>query len=196
MSKLKEYEKKRSTGNSPEPKAEKSQSKNNQNLFVIQQHDAGTMHYDFRLQADGVLKSWAVPKGPSTDPREKRLAVQTEDHPVSYVDFEGVIPEGEYGAGGVIVWDRGRYEHVTEKDGESIDFQEAEEKGHISVYLHGEKLQGGYELIKMKGKRWDDGQWLLKKTDDDQADARRKPTSTQPESVISKKTVEEVQEES
>ena len=103
--------------------------------------------------------------------------------------------EDNYGAGSVIVWDRGCYQHRTEKDGERISFDEADQKGHISVTLHGEKLQGGYELIKMKGDRWDDDQWLLKKTDDDEADARRRPTSTQPKSVISGRTVEEVSDE-
>lgn len=189
---LEQYHKKRSSGKSPEPKGSRAQKSSNAPIFVIQHHNASSEHYDFRLQVDSVLKSWAIPKGPSTDPREKRLAIQTEDHPLDYADFEGMIPEGEYGAGKVIVWDRGTYEHRTEKDGESIDYEAAEKKGHISVHLHGEKLSGGYELIKMKGDNWGKDQWLFKKTDDEEADARRRPTSTQPQSVISGKTVDEV----
>lgn len=164
-------------------------------VFVIQEHDASSLHWDFRLQVGDVLKSWAVPKGPSTDPGEKRLAIRTEDHPLDYADFEGTISEGNYGAGSVIVWDRGVYRHRTERDDERISFEEADKKGHISVVLEGEKLQGGYELIKMEGDRWGEDQWLLKKSDDDQADARRKPTSTQPESVLSGRTVEEVSQQ-
>ena len=196
MSDLSEYQRKRKSGKSPEPVGDESApGGNGQNIFVIQKHDASTLHYDFRLQVGDVLRSWAVPKGLSTDPREKRLAVETEDHPLSYADFEGVIPEDEYGGGSVIVWDRGTYEHRTRKDEERIDFEEAEKKGHISVYLHGEKLTGGYELIRMKGDNWDKGQWLFKKTDDEEADARRRPTSTQPKSVISGKTVEQMDEQ-
>lgn len=189
MSELKEYREKRDTEKTPEPA---DSTPDWENTFVVQEHEASSHHFDFRLQVGNVLRSWAVPKGPSTDPREKRLAVQTEDHPLDYADFEGVIPEGEYGAGSVIVWDRGDYEHRTQKDGEPIDFEAAEEKGHISIYLHGEKLVGGYELIKMQGERWGDDQWLLKKTDDSEADARRRPTSTEPESVKSGQTVEEI----
>jgi DNA ligase D-like protein (predicted 3'-phosphoesterase) len=195
MSKLQNYREKRKSDSTPEPMSEGEAENGKEPIFVIQEHNASTRHWDFRLQVDDVLKSWAVPKGPSTDPREKRLAVRTEDHPLDYADFEGNIPEDNYGAGSVIVWDRGSYQHRTEKDGEKLSFDEADKKGHISITLHGEKLQGGYELIKMKGERWDDDQWLLKKTDDEEADARRRPTSTQPESVITGRTVEEVSEE-
>jgi DNA ligase D-like protein (predicted 3'-phosphoesterase) len=157
---------------------------------VIQKHDASTLHYDFRLEVGGVLKSWAVPKGPSTDPRDKRLATPTEDHPLDYADFEGVIPEG-YGAGAVIVWDTGTYDNITLKDGRIVPAAEALEHGHLVVRLHGKKLEGGYVLQRM-GK---DGDWLLIKTDDAGADARRKPTSTEPESVLSDRTIEQVAKE-
>lgn len=159
-------------------------------LFVVQQHDARRLHYDFRIEVGGVLKSWAVPRGPSTDPREKRLAVPTEDHPLEYADFEGVIPEGEYGAGTVLVWDRGDYENLTESDGEQVPIGRALEDGHAVIRLHGRKLKGGYVLQRTSGA--DDEKWLLIKVDDDQADARRNPASTQPESVVSGRTLDEV----
>lgn len=162
--------------------------------FVIQKHAARSLHYDFRLEADGVLKSWAVPKGPSTDPRDKRLAVPTEDHPLDYAGFEGVIPEGEYGAGAVIVWDRGRYRNLTEDDeGHEVPVSEALADGHLKIRLDGEKIHGGYALTRIgKGK---DQRWLLVKMDDEGADARRNPVRTEPRSVITGRTVEEVAQE-
>ncbi len=162
--------------------------------FVIQMHAARSLHYDFRLEADGVLKSWAVPKGPSIDPRDKRLAMPTEDHPLDYRDFEGVIPEGEYGAGAVIVWDRGTYRNLTEDDdGDEVPVSEALAGGHLKVWLEGEKLRGGYALTRIgKGK---DLRWLLVKMDDVEADARRNPVGAEPRSVLSGRTIEEVAEE-
>lgn len=158
--------------------------------FVVQHHDASTDHYDIRLEHDGGLLSWAVPKGPSTDPRDKRLAVRTEDHPLDYLDFEGTIPEGEYGGGAVIVWDIGTWENTTTDDeDEQKPVAEALAEGHLSFRLAGEKLAGGYVLQEF---RPDEDQWLLIKRDDDEADARRNPTSTQPESVLTGYTVEEV----
>jgi DNA ligase D-like protein (predicted 3'-phosphoesterase) len=157
-----------------------------QPIFVVQQHAARSMHYDFRLEVDGVLASWAVPRGPSTDPREKRLAVEVEDHSLGYRDFEGVIGERSYGAGAVIVWDAGTYENLAE--GESM--REALERGHVSVWLHGEKLRGGYTLHRTDGGA--KPKWLLIKRRDEEADARRDPVSTEPRSVLSGRTVEEV----
>lgn len=159
--------------------------------FVVQKHDASRLHYDFRLEVDGVLKSWAVPKGPSTDPSEKRLALPTEDHSVDYIDFEGVIPEGGYGAGRVIVWDTGRYENETTQDGEPVAVADAIDNGHVSVRLKGEKISGGYALTRTGS--GDDARWLLVKKDDEEADARRNPTSTQPESVLSGRTIDEIE---
>ncbi|MFW6010791.1 MAG: DNA polymerase ligase N-terminal domain-containing protein [Gemmatimonadota bacterium] len=162
--------------------------------FVIQEHDASTRHWDFRLEVDGVLKSWAVPKGLSTDRREKRLAVPTEDHPMEYIDFEGVIPEDQYGGGAVIVWDTGTYRNLKEDDaGEPVPLADQLDAGHAVFWLEGEKLRGGWALQRIA--KGDDERWLLVKMDDDEADARRNPVSTQPESVKSGRTVEEVARE-
>ena len=152
--------------------------------FVIQQHAATSLHYDFRLEVGGVMRSWAVPKGPSTDPRDKRLAMEVDDHPKSWGKFEGVIASG-YGAGRVIVWDRGTYRPLTDDD-----FGRALDDGHASFWLEGEKLRGGWSLRRIRaGKK---PQWLLIKKRDEEADARRRPTSTQPESVVSGKRIDEL----
>src|SRR3954468_9248957 len=153
--------------------------------FVIQQHDATTLHYDFRLEVDGVLRSWAVPKGPSTDPRKRRLAVEVEDHALEYGDFEGVIGGG-YGSGAGIVWDAGTYPHF---DGER-SMAGGPDAGHAKFWLEGEKLRGGWTLHRTGGGR--KPQWLLLKRRDAGADARRNPQSTQPESVKTGRTVREV----
>jgi DNA ligase D-like protein (predicted 3'-phosphoesterase) len=186
---LAHYRARRDFGRTPEPEADDG-TPGERPIFVIQEHDASTRHFDFRLEIDGVLKSWAVPKGPSTDPREKRLAVSTEDHPLAYADFEGVIPEGQYGAGTVLVWDTGRYENISEKDGEPVEGARALEHGHLSVRLFGQKIQGGYTLVRMGDD--DDADWLLIKMRDDAADARRNPVSTEPCSVLSGRTLEEI----
>ena len=185
------YQEKRDFRRTPEPRGKGKRGKSGkQPVFVIQQHDASTMHFDFRLEVDGALRSWAVPKGPSTDPADKRLAIPTEDHPLEYADFEGVIPEGEYGAGAVLIWDRGSYRNLSEKDGERRSMAAALDDGHAIVELHGEKLQGGYALQRIGGD--DEPRWLLVKTDDEHADARRNPVSTQPKSVASGRTLDEI----
>jgi DNA ligase D-like protein (predicted 3'-phosphoesterase) len=189
---LKEYQGKRDFSKTPEPRGASGTS-GKRPVFTIQQHKASSMHWDFRLEVDGVLASWAVPKGPSTDPGDKRLAVRTEDHPLDYARFEGVIPKDQYGGGAVIVWDYGEYENQSEKDGESLSVARALDTGHVSVRLHGQKLSGGYSLIHTK-MRGDAKNWLLVKEKDDGADARRNPTSTEPKSVISGLTVQEMAE--
>ena len=190
---LGEYKKKREFSKTPEPKAAAGK-KGGRPVFVIQKHDASNLHYDFRLEVDGVLKSWAVPKGPSTDPRERRLAVPTEDHPLEYADFEGVIPEGEYGAGAVLVWDEGHYRNLKEDDdGKEVPLEKALDDGHVTVWLEGKKLRGGYALIRT-GKS-DDKRWLLVKMKDDEADARRNPVNTEPESVLSGRTLDDIRDE-
>jgi DNA ligase D-like protein (predicted 3'-phosphoesterase) len=149
-------------------------------IFTVQQHAATTLHFDFRLEVDGVLRSWAVPKGPSMDPSEKRLAVEVPDHALGYADFEGRLGPG-YGEGAVIVWDKGDYEPLTEGD-----FGAALDEGHASFELHGEKLHGGFTL-----RRWSGGKkpkWLLIKKRDDHADGDDLP----PESVKSGRTIEDL----
>ncbi len=143
---LRPYRDKRDFSLTPEPlgPAGPVQGTGKEPRFVVQKHDASSLHYDFRLEAEGVLKSWAVPKGPSPDPRERRLAIQTEDHPLDYLHFEGVIPKGQYGGGTVIVWDTGTYRNLTEQDEEPFSVAEAVEEGHVAVWLQGQKLTGGY----------------------------------------------------
>jgi DNA ligase D-like protein (predicted 3'-phosphoesterase) len=157
-------------------------------LFVIQKHQATTLHYDFRVEVGGVLRSWAVPKGPSTNPRDKRLAVAVEDHSMDHARFEGQTGRG---GGAVIVWDIGSYRNVTERDGRKVAIKRALADGHAVLELHGEKLQGGYALTRtgMSGKR---ERWILVKVRDGTADARRNPVCTQPESVLSGRTLEQV----
>ncbi|WP_163559261.1 DNA polymerase ligase N-terminal domain-containing protein [Halomonas sp. NO4] len=159
--------------------------------FVIQQHAASTVHYDFRLEVEGVLKSWAIPKGPSTDPREKRLALPTPDHALPYADFEGVIPEEEYGGGTVLIWDRGHYRPLATGDARPRPVARQIEEGHVTLWLEGEEISGGYALIRtgLQGNGW-----LLIKMDDDRADARRHPVATEPRSVKSGRTLQEVRD--
>src|SRR3977135_3935258 len=141
---LDEYRRKRNFAETPEPRGRAgARGRRRRPIFVVQKHAGSRLDYDFRLEINGVLASWAVPKGPSMNPAEKRLAVMTEDHPLEYADFEGIIPEGQCGAGTVMVWDRGWYESA---DDLPIDRQLA--RGKIDIVLHGRKLRGGFTLIK------------------------------------------------
>ncbi len=189
MNGLETYRKRRDPKKSPEPRGRRRQG-GKQPQFVVQEHAARSHHFDFRLEVDGVLKSWAVPKGPSTDPRDKRLAVPVEDHPLDYADFEGVIPAGQYGAGAVVVWDRGSYDNLTEHAGRPQAVADALQAGHLVVALHGEKLKGGFALQQVA-----DDRWLLIKLKDAAADARRRPVSSQRRSVVSGRTVSELAKE-
>lgn len=189
MSSLEDYRQKRDFRKSGEPRGGAKASEGGP-LFVIQKHQASRLHYDFRLEVNGVLKSWAVPKGPSTDTSEKRLALPTEDHPLDYADFEGVIPEGQYGAGTVMVWDRGTYRNLQEEKEEPVSMAQSIQEGQVEVWLEGQKIQGGYALIRFRDE--DDPQWLLVKMDDAKADARRKPVHTEPDSVLSGRSMEEI----
>ena len=160
---LARYREMRRFDDTPEPSGRRGR-KGKTPVFVIQMHAARSLHFDFRLEIGGVLASWAVPKGPSTDPREKRLAVEVEDHPLAYADFEGVIGEG-YGAGVVIVWDAGTYRNL-DADRSTA---EALEAGHARVWLEGRKLRGGWSLVRTG--RGAKPQWLLIKRRDEGADA-------------------------
>lgn len=189
MDALDDYRGKRDFSRTPEPPGEGTGARDRP-IFVIQMHDATRLHYDFRLEADGVLKSWAVPKGPSVNPKERRLAVPTEDHPIGYADFEGVIPAGSYGAGTVLIWDRGTYRNLTKESGQEIGVTEAIRRGHASVWLEGEKLRGGYALTRFRTGKGE--AWLLVKMDDAEADPGRDPVATEPRSVASGRTLAEI----
>jgi bifunctional non-homologous end joining protein LigD len=163
---LEEYRKKRNFRTTSEP-AGRSRRSGRDQTFVVQKHDASHLHYDFRLAVNGVLVSWAVPKGPTLDPGAKRFATMTEDHPLEYADFEGVIPKGEYGAGTVMVWDQGSYELE-----EEIPAEEQLARGEIKMKLQGKKLRGGFVLVHMgrsKTRPREKSRWLLIKRKDDHA---------------------------
>jgi bifunctional non-homologous end joining protein LigD len=180
---LKTYNKKRNFKDTPEPKG-KSEKKN-LFRFVVQRHDATRLHYDFRLELGGVLKSWAVPKGPSMNPEDKRLAVMVEDHPVSYIHFEGTIPEGNYGAGTVEVWDKGVFipvDHELQKLSEKQALQ-ALDKGELKFFLKGEKIEGGFVLVRLKK---DEKNWLLIKHKDEYAVKRKYDSEKFTKSVLKK----------
>jgi len=155
---LEGYRKKRNFSRTPEPQGIRLRKSGRR--FVVQKHQARHLHYDFRLEAGGVLKSWAIPKGPSMSPSHKRLAIQVEDHPVEYRDFEGVISPGEYGAGTVMVWDFGTYKPLEGKDPETMI-----QEGYIKFYLEGKKLKGGFSLIRTKY-QGNKNSWLLIKEKD------------------------------
>ena len=182
---LAEYKAKRDFGKTPEPGPKRGKAKGNS--FVIQKHAARRTHFDFRLEKDGVLKSWAVTKGPSLDPAQKRLAVRTEDHPLEYGGFEGVIPKGEYGGGPVMIWDEGTWEPIGDPD-------EGLAKGDLKFRLHGHRLNGDFVLVRMKkdrmgGKREN---WLLIKKGDDYAGDGSEPTEDFDTSVKSGRSMDQI----
>ncbi|MDN5284791.1 MAG: ligase [Mucilaginibacter sp.] len=191
---LEKYAEKRDFTKTAEPRSGTSRDKDKL-TFVIQKHDATRLHYDFRLEVDGVLKSWAIPKGPSTDPKTKRLAMMVEDHPYDYRAFEGTIPKGEYGGGTVIVWDEGTYEPIDEikgkKEQEKALLKQLK-SGSLKIKLHGEKLKGEFALVKTHG--MGDNAWLLIKHNDDFASA--KDITKQDKSVLSGKTIETIEKTS
>ncbi len=160
---LNEYVRKRSFGSTPEPEPAGPRASTGGNSFCVQRHDATRLHYDFRLEVDGTLKSWAIPKGPTLDPTPKRLAAMVEDHPLEYGNFEGNIPKGNYGAGSVMLWDRGTYETLGDKSPE-----EQLARGDFKFKLHGEKLNGEFAIVQMKG-RVKGNEWLLLKKKDAEA---------------------------
>src|SRR5688500_7338081 len=186
---LKKYKQMRDFGDTPEPAGGKPK-KTKLPIFVIQKHRASHLHYDFRLEMEGVLKSWAVPKGPSYDPTVRRLAMMTEDHPYDYASFEGVIPAGNYGAGNVIIWDEGGWEFIEPGD----DPVAALKSGKLTFRMYGKKMFGEWALVRIKGKSSSDkgNEWLLLKHRDAFANEKVDVTKVAPRSVVSNKLVEEV----
>jgi bifunctional non-homologous end joining protein LigD len=183
---LQKYRSMRRFNETPEPSGGKSK-RGKLPIFVIQKHHASHLHYDFRLEMDGVLKSWSVPKGPSYDPAVKRLAMMTEDHPYDYASFEGVIPAGNYGAGNVIIWDQGTWE-LTEPD----DPLEGLRKGKLAFKLYGKKMFGEWALVKIKGRSPKGNEWLLLKHRDEWANPDIDVTEVAPKSVVSGLDVDEI----
>src|SRR3954467_7445762 len=187
---LKEYKRKRDFHRTTEPTGGKPNPATGPR-FVVQKHAASRLHYDFRLEHDGTLKSWAVPKGPSLDPSVKSLAVQVEDHPLEYATFEGIIPQGEYGGGTVMVWDHGTWEP-------EVDADKGLRTGSLKFKLDGEKLHGSWALVRMGGRAGDDGKnWLLIKHRDEAAKSLAKfdVTKRKPKSVISGRDLDEIAED-
>lgn len=189
---LEKYKRMRDFGDTPEPSGGKPK-KTKLPIFVIQKHQASHLHYDFRLEMEGVLKSWAVPKGPSYDPNNKRLAMMTEDHPYDYADFEGVIPAGNYGAGNVIIWDNGTWEFIEPGD----DPVKALKSGKLTFRMYGKKMFGEWALVRIGGRQKSDkgNEWLLLKHRDEFANEKVDVTAVAPQSIISGRIVEEVDPE-
>ncbi len=188
---IKKYEEKRNFKKTSEPKGKTHKVKEDL-IFVVQKHDATNLHYDFRLELDGVLKSWAVPKGPSLNPKEKRLAMMVEDHPFGYKDFEGVIPKGNYGAGEVLVWDKGTYHSIeTDDRNKSIPLlKKGLEKGDLKITLHGKKLNGQFALVNMKKPK--QNAWLLIKKKDEYA--TEEDILLNDKSVVTGKGIDEIED--
>jgi bifunctional non-homologous end joining protein LigD len=195
---LAEYRRKRDFTHTAEPSGQGASAGDDaaeRRRFVVQKHDASSLHYDFRLELEGVLKSWAVPKGPSLDPADRRLAVMTEDHPLEYADFEGVIPQGEYGGGTVLVWDTGWWEPdlewiATTKGKTPEDPVEALANGELKLVLHGSRLTGSWALVQMKGRG--DKNWLLIKHRDEAARPGAEVIAEAPDSVMTGRSLEQV----
>lgn len=187
------YKKKRSFTKTPEPTG--GRALKNELVFVVQKHDASRLHYDFRLEMEGVLKSWAVPKGPSLNPEDKRLAMMVEDHPFDYRAFEGIIPEGNYGAGTVIVWDEGTYTPLEDtgnkKENEKVLLKQLH-AGSLKIVMHGKKLKGEFALVKTNYQG--ENSWLLIKHNDKYAS--EKDVTLKDKSVVSKKTLLQVEKTS
>jgi bifunctional non-homologous end joining protein LigD len=185
---LAEYNRKRDFSRTKEPEGRVPKKKGKALEFVIQKHAASHLHYDFRLELDGVMKSWAVPKGPSLDPAVRRLAMEVEDHPISYNTFEGTIPAGEYGGGTVMLWDRGTYD--AEDGGGAESLRRGYAKGDLKITLHGKRLRGSWVLVRMN--RPGRPQWLLIKHRDETADPGRDVTAEYTTSVVTRRTMDSI----
>jgi bifunctional non-homologous end joining protein LigD len=188
---LAEYKRKRDFTKTAEPEGKTTRRRSARALkFVIQKHAASHLHFDFRLELDGVMKSWAVPKGPSYDPSVRRLAMEVEDHPIEYNAFEGTIPKGEYGGGTVMLWDRGTYE--AEDGGGADSLRDGYERGDLKIVLHGKRLVGGWVLVRMRRDDSGRAQWLLIKHRDEHADPDYDVVADVMTSVASGRTMEEI----
>ena len=185
---LTEYNAKRDFTRTAEPTGKVPKPRGKTLHFVIQKHAASHLHYDFRLELDGVMKSWAVPKGPSLDPSVRRLAMEVEDHPIAYNTFEGTIPQGEYGGGTVMLWDRGSYE--ADDDGGASSLRSGYEKGELRFVMHGKRLRGGFVLTRLR--RPGRPQWLLIKRRDAYADPERDVTAEETTSIATRRTMEQI----
>ena len=183
---LEHYRKKRDFDKTPEPKGRVRARRTKHLMFVVQKHAARRLHYDFRLELGGVLLSWAVPKGPSLDPNDKRLAIHTEDHPIEYGDFEGVIPPEQYGAGTVLLWDRGTWTP------EGADPESDYRNGRLKFQLHGHKLKGRWMLVRTRSDKGEKQAWLLIKENDEAARIGSRITDERPESVATGRSIEEM----
>ena len=189
---LVEYEAKRDFTRTPEPRGGRAPA-SKKLRFVIQKHDASRLHYDLRLELDGVMKSWAVPKGPSLDPAVKRLAMEVEDHPIEYNTFEGTIPEGEYGGGTVMLWDRGTYEYGGTLPGDPLAaLRAAYAKGDFKFILHGERLQGSWVLVRTRRDERGKAQWLLIKHRDEFAEEGAQDEARETTSVTTGRSMDEI----
>jgi bifunctional non-homologous end joining protein LigD len=191
---LKDYRRKRDFARTAEPEGKSARPRSRSLRFVIQKHAASHLHFDFRVELDGVMKSWAVPKGPSLDPATRRLAMQVEDHPIEYNTFEGTIPKGEYGGGTVMLWDRGTYTYW-EKDPDPVErLREGYAKGDLKFELRGKRLRGSWVLVRIRRGDPDKPQWLLIKHRDEFADPRRDVVASETTSVTTGRTMEEIAE--
>ena len=190
---LSEYRKKRDFSQTGEPEGGGTRS-GHKPQFVIQKHAASHLHYDLRLEHDGVMKSWAVPKGPSLDPSVKRLAMQVEDHPIEYNEFEGTIPKGEYGGGTVMLWDRGTYSYGGTNPDPEEGLRQGYKKGDFKFVLNGKRLKGSWALVRMRGDRPGKPQWLLIKHNDEFAAPGSDVVAEQQTSVTTGRTMDEISE--
>jgi DNA ligase D-like protein (predicted 3'-phosphoesterase) len=190
LDRLKKYKEKRNFNKTSEPKGNQQFRSVKNKIYVIQKHDASNLHYDLRLESEGILKSWVLPKGPSMDSSVKRLAIPTENHPIEYATFEGVIPDGQYGAGTVILWDKGYYKSTKENE----SFEKSLEKGHSTLNISGNKLRGDFALIRT-GKD-ENARWLFFKMKGKEARPGSNITKEHPNSVKTGKSLEEVRKES
>lgn len=187
---LAEYTRKRNFKKTAEPRGKVGGRSRRGLRFVIQKHAASHLHYDLRLELDGVMKSWAVPKGPSYDPKVRRLAMEVEDHPIEYNKFEGTIPEGEYGGGTVMLWDRGTYEPETGGGEDAV--RGGYERGDLKIVMHGERMLGGWVLVRMRRDPAGRPQWLLIKHRDEFADPDVDVTAVVTTSVATGRTMEQI----